>query len=130
MLLLPCWTRCTPSFVLPVGVRQAGHCYFPAGRGLHLPSNCQAERAELEWMLLLPYWTKSTPSSVPPGGGLPGSTCCCLLLWCVLLAISRMPCFVAVSGAMLPTVFDLGRNKSGMETVLTAFRRAGWPGGS
>ena len=74
------------------------------------------------------------------GGGLPGRTCCCRWLSLALLAISRMPCSVAVSGVMLPTVPNLRthtqvrrRKNPGMERsgpALTAFRRAGWPGGS
>ena len=47
-LLLPYWTRSTPSFAPPGGVRGAG-----AGR---------------PGLLLLPYWTRSTPSFAPPGG--------------------------------------------------------------
>ena len=74
------------------------------------------------------------------GGGLPGRTCCCRWLSLALLAISRMPCSVAVSGVMLPTVPNLRthtqvrrRKNPGMERsgpALTAFRRAGWPGGN
>ena len=40
-------------------------CYYPTGRGLRLPSRCQAERAQL--LLPLPHWMRSTP-----GGGLAG----------------------------------------------------------
>ena len=45
-LLLPCWTRSSPSFAPPGGVRRAA-------AGLYL---------------LLPCWTRSAPSFVPPGG--------------------------------------------------------------
>ena len=46
LLLLPYWTRSTPSFAPPGAVRGAG-----AGR-----------------LLLLPCWTRSTPSFAPAGG--------------------------------------------------------------
>ena len=93
----------------------SGCCCYPTGRGLSLPSRRS-------------------------GGGLAERTCCCRWLSLALLAISRMPCSVAVSGVMLPTVPNLRthtqvrrRKNPGMERsgpALTAFRRAGWPGGN
>ena len=66
--------------------------------------------------------------------------CCCGWLLLDLLAISRMLCSVAVLGVMLPTmpellptVPDLKKKETGIERsgpTPSAFRRAGWHGGS
>ena len=59
-LLPPCWTRSTPSFASPDGVRGAGAewrlpeleleggCYYPVGRGLRLPPRRRMACADLE----------------------------------------------------------------------------------
>ena len=58
--------------------------------------------------------------------------CCNRCLLQDLLKISRMPCSVAVSGVMVPTVSDIRRKKSGMERrgPTPTYFRAGWPCGS
>jgi len=78
LLLLPYWTRSTPSFAPPHGGRGAG-----AGLLLLLllpywtwstpsfapPHGVRGAGAGLLLLLLLPFWTRSTPSFAPPHGG-------------------------------------------------------------